>query len=135
MVPVVRLIGAVNAVFPDGRVDASSLHAQNIWPGETYALAALAIYEGSGRAGLALAERMWRTFAEHANSVWSQPDVVLGRDGRLCDGEWYLRNVGVWAVAFALARQDARVRRMLKALAPRLPLAPVGRRSSRRVCV
>jgi len=38
--------GAVNSVFPDGRADRTNSHSGNVWPGETYALAALAIYEG-----------------------------------------------------------------------------------------
>ncbi len=121
--------GAVNAVFPDGRIDESSYHAKNIWPGVTYALAALAIYEGCVAEGLALAERMWATFATHNQNVWSQPDVVMASDGSVGDGELYVRNVAIWAIPWALARTDGRVRRMLLTLAPQLPLSSSPRRS------
>lgn len=110
--------GAVNSVFPDGRIDTSSHHAKNIWVGETYALCALAIYEGFTAEGLALAQKVWLTFANHTKNVWSQPDVLVAEDGSLSDGEFYVRNVAIWAIPFALARSDARVRQMLTALAP-----------------
>ncbi len=115
--------GAINAVFPDGTVDTSSWHSGNIWPGETYAFCALAIYEGYIKEGLELAQRTWLNFVERAKRPWSQPDVVVASDGRLGDGEFYLRNVGIWAIPFALARYDAGARRALKALAPQLPLS------------
>ncbi len=114
--------GAINAVFSDGTVDTSSWHSGNIWVGETYALASLAIYEGFIEEGLELTRRMWMTFVEQAKSPWSQPDVVAAEDGRLGDGEWYLRNVAIWSVPCALARTDGRVRQMFKTLAPSLHL-------------
>ena len=122
--------GAVNAVFPDGRVDVSSMHAANIWAGETYALASLAIYEGFVDEGMGLAERMWRTFAEHAKRPWSQTDVVDAADGRPVDGEFYVRNLAIWSVPFALAHRDARAAGVLQDLAPKLPVS--GSRRPRR---
>ncbi len=127
--------GAVNAVFPDGRVDTSSYHAQNIWAGETYALTALAIYEGCGEEALGVSQRVWETFASHTKHVWSQPDVIVAEDGRLGDGEFYIRNVGIWAIPVALAQVDQRVWRMLKTLAPQLPLPPPRSVRTRRVVV
>ena len=122
--------GAVNAVFPDGRIDTSSLQSGNIWVGETYALASLAIDEGLIEEGLELTRRMWMTFVDQAKSPWCQPDVIVANDGRLGDGEFYLRNVAIWGVPFALARVDGRVRRMLKTLAPHLPLPSIRRRAT-----
>jgi uncharacterized protein (DUF608 family) len=112
--------GAVNAVFPDGRIDNSSWHSGNIWVGETYALSALAIYEGFVDEGLELAERVWRNFVERAKRPWSQTDVVAAADGKLGDGEFYLRNVAIWAIPFALAYENVRARRALQRLAPML---------------
>lgn len=130
--------GAVNAVFPDGRVDNSSYHAKNIWAGETYALSALAIEEGFVEEALALSERMWLTFASHAKNIWAQPDVVEAEDGRLGDGEFYMRNVAIWAIPFALARRDGRVRTMMQRLAPHLPeisLREISQSQSRQIAV
>ena len=67
-------------------------------------------------------------FAEEVKSPWSQPEVV-GRNGRLGDGELYLRNLAIWAVPLALARTDPRVRRMFAVLAPRLAVHAPRRRA------
>ncbi len=96
--------GAVNSVFSGGRIDRSSYHAENIWIGETYALCSLAIYEGFVKEGLSLARKVWLHFAERALNPWSQPDVVYAKDGRLGDGELYLRNLSIWSIPLALAR-------------------------------
>ncbi|MEA3328644.1 MAG: GH116 family glycosyl hydrolase [Candidatus Omnitrophota bacterium] len=96
--------GAVNSVFPDGRIDHSSYHAENIWPGETYTLCCLAIYEGFVEEGLSLARKTWFHFTKNALNPWSQPDVIYAKDGRLGDGELYLRNLSIWGIPLALAR-------------------------------
>ena len=44
--------GAVNAVLPNGSIDRNNPHSGNVWPGITYTLAALAIYEGLWARGL-----------------------------------------------------------------------------------
>jgi uncharacterized protein (DUF608 family) len=115
--------GAVNAVFPDGRPDDRSYHSGNVWVGETYALAALAIYEGFIDEGLELARRVWLTFVDHVKRPWSQTDVVGASDGRLGDGEFYLRNVAIWAIPLALARQDPGAQQALRTLVPTWPAA------------
>ncbi len=126
--------GAVNAVFPDGRIDQSSAHAKNIWAGETYAFCALAIYEGFVEEALALAEKVWLTFASCARDVWSQTDMVMAEDGSLGDGEFYIRNVAIWALPLALACTDRRVHKMLQVLAPQL-VFPAASRRPKAVCV
>ncbi len=108
--------GAVNSVFPDGRVDEQSWHSANVWVGETYALSALAVYEGFVEEGLNLAQKTWLHFVGKAKRPWSQPDVVRATDGSLGDGELYLRSLTVWALPLALASFDSRARRVLKAL-------------------
>ena len=89
--------------------------------GETYALGALAVFEGLIDEGLALTKKMWLTLSDHAKSPWSHPDVVAAEDGRFGDGEFYIRNLAVWSVALALAHHDAQVRRMFKVLVPQMP--------------
>jgi uncharacterized protein (DUF608 family) len=96
--------GAVNSVFANGRIDHSSYHAENIWVGESYCLCALAIYEGFIKEGLSLARKTWLHFTDEALNPWSQPDVVFAKNGRLGDGELYLRNLAIWGIPLALAR-------------------------------
>ena len=109
--------GAVNSVFPGGKVDTSSYHAENIWVGESYALASLAIYEGFIEEGLELTQRTWQHFVKGAQSPWSQPDVLFAKDGALGDGELYLRNLSIWGVLFALAKnKNQSIKKLLKTL-------------------
>lgn len=114
--------GVVNSVFPDGRIDNSSYHAENIWAGECYAFASLAIFEGYIDEGLELAKRTWINFAQNLKNVWYQPDVIFAKDGTMGDGELYVRNLSVWTIPFALARHDKKIKRFLLKLEPKLPL-------------
>lgn len=122
--------GAVNSAFPDGRADRANSHSGNVWPGETYALAALAIYEGLVDEGLKLARKTWSNIAYRIRNPWDQPDVINSLTGQYGFGDHYMRNMGIWALAFALAKHDCRVERALCALSqsrrssPHADLAP-----------
>lgn len=120
--------GAVNSVFPDGRIDNSSYHAENIWVGESYAFACLAIYEGLVEEGMELAQRSWLHFVHTALNPWSQPDVLFAQDGQLGDGELYLRNLSIWGVPLALAKhKNHDLKKLLLNLEPNLNIIfPLG---------
>jgi uncharacterized protein (DUF608 family) len=108
--------GAVNSVYPNKKIDRASYHAENIWAGESYALYSLAIYEGFVKEGLKLTKKMWHHFCYGVKNPYSQPDVMLAKDGRLGDGELYLRNVAIWGVALALAKKRPNLKKSLKKL-------------------
>jgi uncharacterized protein (DUF608 family) len=108
--------GAVNSVFPDGRADRTNPHSGNIWPGEAYALASLAIYEGFVEDGLDLARKTWSNITDHIQNPWDQPDVIDSLTGEYGFGDHYMRNMGIWALAFALAKHDCHAERALCAL-------------------
>ncbi|MBL7157584.1 MAG: hypothetical protein ISS92_05450 [Candidatus Omnitrophica bacterium] len=112
--------GIVNSVYPDGKIDNSNYHAENIWTGETYALCCLAIYEGFVDEALDVARRTWENFVYKRQNVWAQPDVVFAKDGALGDGELYVRNMSFWGIPFALARHDKNVKEFLLKLDPKL---------------
>lgn len=114
----VSRFGAVNAVLPDGSVDRSNSHSGNVWPGETYALASLAIYEGMVDEGLELARKVWANITDNVKNPWDQPDVIDSVTGKYGFGDHYMRNMVVWALAFALSKRDPRVKRALDALKP-----------------
>lgn len=114
--------GVVNSVYPDGTIDRSSYHAENVWSGECYAFASLAVYEGFVKEGLDLAKKTWINFVDNAKNVWYQPDVVFAKDGAMGDGELYVRNLALWTIPFALARHDKKVKNFLIKLEPKLPL-------------
>ena len=108
--------GAVNSVFPGGRIDRASYHAENIWAGESYQLYSLAIYEGFVKEGLRLAKEMWHHYCHGVNNPYSQPDVIFSESGKLGDGELYLRNAAIWSVALALAQRKPSIKKSLKKL-------------------
>lgn len=112
----VSRFGAVNAVLPDGSVDRTNSHSGNIWPGATYALASLAIYEGMVDEGLELARKVWANISDNVKSPWDQPDVIDSITGKYGFGDHYMRNMVVWAPAFALSKHEPGVRRVLEAL-------------------
>ena len=112
--------GIVNSVYPDGKIDNSSYHAENIWAGETYAVCALAVYEGFRDEAMDIARRTWENFARKRYNVWAQPDVVFAGDGSLGDGELYVRNMSLWTIPFALAKRDKGVKDFLLKLEPGL---------------
>lgn len=114
--------GIVNSVYPDGKIDRSSYHAENVWAGETYAVSSLAIYEGFRSEAMEVAKSVWENFVYDRKNVWSQPDVVFTADGALGDGELYVRNMSLWTVPFALARREKGVREFLLKLEPKLNL-------------
>ena len=105
--------GAVNAVLPNGSIDWNNPHSGNVWPGITYTLAALAIYEGLVGEGLELARRVWESIAHRSRNPWDQPDVIDSATGAYGFGDHYMRNMVVWAVVFALAARDAGVAKVL----------------------
>jgi len=108
--------GAVNAVLADGSVDRTNSHSGNVWPGVTYALASLAIYEGMVDEGLELARKVWAHITDNVKNPWDQPDVIDSRTGKYGFGDHYMRNMVIWALAFALSKHDPGVRAALDAL-------------------
>jgi non-lysosomal glucosylceramidase len=114
----VSRFGAVNAVLPDGSVDRSNSHSGNVWPGATYALASLAIYEGMVDEGLELAHKVWANIADNVKKPWDQPDVIDSVTGKYGFGDHYMRNMVVWALAFALSKHEPSVNQALDALKP-----------------
>lgn len=105
--------GVTNSVFPNGKRDTSNAHASGIWPGESYAVSALAIYEGLEEQGLAIAKKTWENMTLVQRNPWNQPDVVHAADGTFGFGDFYMRNMAIWAVAEALAARRPEIRRAL----------------------
>ncbi len=105
--------GVVNSLLPDGSIDMRNQHSANIWPGETYASAALAIYEGYTDLGLEVAKKAWMNIASNVRDPWDQPDVISSTDGSYGFGDHYIRNMVIWAIPFALAQRDSAVENAL----------------------
>jgi non-lysosomal glucosylceramidase len=96
------LLGAVNGMRPDGRVDASSEQSQEVWVGTTYALAAFMIGRG-------LVAEAWQTAAGAARvtyerGLWFRTPEAYDRAGNY-RASLYLRPLAIWAIEEALERR------------------------------
>ncbi|HAH97299.1 MAG TPA: hypothetical protein DCL69_10440, partial [Firmicutes bacterium] len=104
--------GAINSVSARGRAtpkDDLNHQAGNILPGETYALAALAIFEGFTDPGLDLARKTYVNIAGQSGCIWNQPDVISADDGKALFGDDYERNMSIWSLLPALAQHDQQI--------------------------
>ncbi|KAJ7967972.1 Non-lysosomal glucosylceramidase [Quillaja saponaria] len=96
--------GAVNGMFPDGKVDMSSMQSREIWSGVTYAVAATMIQEDLIDMGFQTAggiyEAAWSKeglgYAFQTPEAWTTKDEYRS----LC----YMRPLAIWAMQWALSR-------------------------------
>ncbi|MGI5853723.1 MAG: GH116 family glycosyl hydrolase [Bacillota bacterium] len=111
--------GAVNSVSANGQhapEDDVNHQAGNILPGETYALAALAIFEGFIDQGMELARKTYDNIAGQSGYIWNQPDVINADDGKVVFGDDYERNMSIWSLLPALAEHDQQAASLWKQL-------------------
>lgn len=110
--------GALNSVLPDGTIDKTSNHSRVIWPAMNYVFAALAIYEGFAEAGLMIAKKVWDNISLNIKNPWNQPDVIYADNGSYGFGDYYMRNMAVWAIFIALAAKDEKLKEALNKMKP-----------------
>ena len=108
--------GLINSVFSDGRINRSSFHSRNVFPGMNYAFASLCICEGFKKEGLKLAKRIWDNFAYNIKTPWNQPDVVNRKTGKGLFGDYYMRSMVIWSVFMALAKKNPAIKKTLKSI-------------------
>eukprot|EP00794_Sanderia_malayensis_P009762 gene9762-10761_t len=122
-------MGAVNGMRPDGKwwcqvekhefgnqsalvfitikiititVDTSSLQAEEVWTGVTYAVAASMIQEGLVQEGFRTAEGIYRTCFEKLGLGFQTPEAFLANGNFRSLG--YMRPLSIWAMQHALQR-------------------------------
>jgi non-lysosomal glucosylceramidase len=96
------LLGAVNGMHPDGRVDESSEQSAEVWVGTTYALAAFMIGRGLETEG-------WETArgaaaVTYERGLWFRTPEAYDRRGNF-RASLYLRPLAIWAIEEALRRR------------------------------
>ncbi|MDP2939492.1 MAG: GH116 family glycosyl hydrolase [Candidatus Omnitrophota bacterium] len=104
--------GAINSMLSKQEVDNTCWHSKNIWIGLNYAFASLAIYEGFTKEALSLAENIYQASAVSLNP-WNQPDMIDAKTGKYLFGDHYMRNMAIWAIPFALAKENKNVKEMI----------------------
>jgi len=95
-------MGAVNGMRPDGRVDTSSLQAEEVWTGVTYAVAASMIQEGMAQQGFRTAEGVYRTCFEKLGLGFQTPEAYLASGNFRSLG--YMRPLSIWGMQHALQK-------------------------------
>jgi non-lysosomal glucosylceramidase len=97
------LLGAVNGMHLDGRVDESSEQSAEVWVGTTYALAAFMIGRGLETEG-------WETArgaaaVTYERGLWFRTPEAYDRRGNF-RASLYLRPLAIWAIEEALRRRS-----------------------------
>jgi non-lysosomal glucosylceramidase len=98
------LLGAVNGMRPDGRIDTSSEQSEEVWIGTTYALAAFMLGRG-------LVDEAWETAVGAAKvtyerGLWFRTPEASDRAGNYRPS-LYLRPLAIWAIEEARRRLAA----------------------------
>ncbi|MFX1563823.1 MAG: glycoside hydrolase family 116 protein, partial [Promethearchaeota archaeon] len=94
------MMGAVNGMRPDGRIDKSSLQSAEVWAGTTYAVAALMIHEGLIDKGLRTAEGVYQVTYKN-QGYWFRTPEAWTRKGNY-RASIYMRPLAIWAIEHAL---------------------------------
>ena len=95
--------GAVNGMRPDGSVDRSSEQSPEVWPGVTYALAALLLHRGMDTEAWETARGAVR--ATYERGPWFRTPEAWDEGGNF-RASMYMRPLSVWAMDHALRTRD-----------------------------
>lgn len=95
-------MGAVNGMYPEGRVDTSTMQSQEVWPGVTYALAAAMLYEGLYDEAFATAKGIAAmTYGDLG--LWFATPEAWNSEGDYRSFA-YMRPLSIWAIQWAWER-------------------------------
>ncbi|XP_068685354.1 non-lysosomal glucosylceramidase-like isoform X1 [Montipora capricornis] len=93
-------MGAVNGMRPNGQVDTSSLQAEEVWTGVTYAVAAAMIQEGLVEEGFKTASGIYNTCFERLGMGFQTPEAIVANGNFRSLA--YMRPLSIWAMQWAL---------------------------------
>ncbi len=106
--------GMVNSVLPNGRLDTSNNHARNVWAGMNYAFLSLALMRGFALTNvLKEVGKIWNNTVYRQHSPWNQPDMVDSKTGRYLFGDAYYRNMAIWSIPMAYAKNNKKTAEIL----------------------
>ncbi len=94
------MLGAVNGMRPDGRVDRTNLQSQEVWTGTTYMLAAAMLIEGMDDEAWAAAKGIVDT-TYSTKGYWFQTPEAWNSKGNYRSLA-YMRPLAIWAMQWAL---------------------------------
>jgi non-lysosomal glucosylceramidase len=97
--------GALNGMRPNGKLDTTSLQAQEMWAGTTYSIAACMLQEGLCEEAFATAKGVYLAFFRDLGLFFQTPEALDVNDGYRAVG--YMRPLAIWAMQWALERKRA----------------------------
>lgn len=95
-------MGAVNGMRPNGAPDSTSMQAQEVWSGTTYAVAAAMLQEGMRDMAFSTAQGVFQMTYE-GTGYWFQTPEAWDSDGNY-RAITYMRPLAIWAMQWALDR-------------------------------
>ncbi|MCL7041288.1 hypothetical protein MKW94_010475 [Papaver nudicaule] len=100
-------MGAVNGMYPNGRVDETCMQSREIWTGVTYGVAATMILSGMEEQAFTTAEGIFTSgWSEDGFGYWFQTP-----EGWTVDGHYrsliYMRPLAIWSMQWALSLPKA----------------------------
>uniref|UniRef100_A0A1B0AJL2 Non-lysosomal glucosylceramidase n=1 Tax=Glossina pallidipes TaxID=7398 RepID=A0A1B0AJL2_GLOPL len=105
-------IGAANGFITNhsdptkpGHVDTSSIQAEEVWTGVTYALASCMIQEGMFEEAFQTAGGLYRTISEKCGMNFETPEAFYGEKRYRSIG--YMRALSIWSMQVAWERRKA----------------------------
>ncbi|KAI8121146.1 Non-lysosomal glucosylceramidase [Lucilia cuprina] len=104
-------IGAANGFIANteaekpGHVDTSSIQAEEVWPGVTFALAATMIQEGMFEEGFKTAGGLYETISQKCGMNFETPEAFYGEKRYRSIG--YMRPLSIWSMQVAWERRKA----------------------------
>ncbi|KAK1257159.1 hypothetical protein QJS04_geneDACA024892 [Acorus gramineus] len=100
-------MGAVNGMYPNGRVDESCMQSREIWTGVTYGVAATMVLSGMEHQAFATAEGVFISgWSEEGFGYWFQTPEAWTVDGHF-RSLIYMRPLAIWAMQWALSPPKA----------------------------
>ncbi|XP_038970924.1 non-lysosomal glucosylceramidase-like isoform X2 [Phoenix dactylifera] len=100
-------IGAVNGMFPNGRVNDHCMQSREIWTGVTYSVAATMLLAGMEHQAFTTAEGIFTAgWSEEGFGYWFQTPEAWTVDGHY-RSLVYMRPLAIWAMQWALSPPKA----------------------------
>ncbi|KAK2966554.1 hypothetical protein RJ640_014523, partial [Escallonia rubra] len=123
-------MGAVNGMYPNGKVDETCMQSREIWTGVTYGVAATMILAGMEEQGFATAEGIF-------TAGWSEEGYGYSfqtPEGWTIDGHFrsliYMRPLAIWGMQWALSSPKASLQAPQINIMDRIHASPRGAWSS-----
>ena len=95
--------GAINGMWPDGRVDHTCLQSEEMWLGTTYSLAAGMLLEGLADEAFATARGAYLAIYQYYDLWFRTPEAITLSGVHRAVG--YLRPLAIWAMQWAWEMQ------------------------------